>query len=49
MTDAKEEVFVIPETVGDPLDHLDPVVHSFEDAGGQTVSNVRYQALDVNG
>jgi hypothetical protein len=48
MTDAKEEVFVIPETVSDPLDHLDPVVHSFKDASGEMVSCVRHETLDVH-
>ena len=49
MTDAKEEVFVIPKATSDPLNHLDRVVHAFENTGGQTVSSIRDQALHMNG
>ena len=38
--DAKEEVVVIPEAVGDPLDYPDLVVHSFKYAGGEAVTGV---------
>ena len=40
MTDAKEEVLVIPEAVGHPLDYLDLVVHSFKHAGNESVTGV---------
>lgn len=40
MTDAKKEVLVIPEAVGDPLDYLDLVIHSFKYAGGESVTGV---------
>jgi len=48
VTDTKEEVLVIPETGGDPLDHLDLVIHALEDTGGETVSCVSHETLDVH-
>ncbi|SIQ94741.1 hypothetical protein SAMN05920897_11926 [Alkalispirochaeta americana] len=45
MTDAKKEIFVVPEAIGDPFDHLDLVVHTFENTGIQPVSCVCQQAL----
>jgi hypothetical protein len=48
VTDTKEEVLVIPETGGEPLDHLDLVIHALEDTGGETVSCVSRETLDVH-
>jgi hypothetical protein len=47
MAETKEEAFVTPKAVGDPLDHLDLVVDTFGDAGGETVLCVGQECLDV--
>lgn len=51
MTDTKEEVFVVPEDVGDAFDDIDLVVHPFEHTRGQPaaglVNRAREDATDL--
>jgi hypothetical protein len=48
-TDAKEEVLVVAEPVGDSLNDLDLVTHSFEYTGGQPVASIGNKAFEMPG
>src|SRR6185437_10378577 len=45
--DLEEKVRVVAKAVGHPLEHLDLVIHAFEDAGVQGIATVRQDAGEL--
>jgi hypothetical protein len=44
--DPQEEVFIVPESVGHPFDHLDLVVDPFEQTGAEGPAAVSQYTID---